>query len=350
MPILKNYTRYKITGHILFWICSVAFALTAFYVASNYQLSFNGAILLRALIPNIGFALAVYLNLYFLIPKFLKTKNYIFYTFWLLLLLALTSLFIQFLFVSLLNFRSFQEQFRTMFSSHFFTAAFYVGVTALFKFVKDWLELQEMKFKLSQIEREKLEAELNTLKSQLNPHFLFNCLNNIYSLALNNSPQTPEIILKLSDLMRHVLYESRENFIPVRYELDFLVNFIELQKIRLNSKIEISYEIQGTIPEKKVIPLIFEPFIDNAFKHGMRNPAAHPFLKALIRFETEMMHFKIENNYGKAVQAKPSKNSGIGLKNIKKRLEFLYLPNEYSYQIVKTDDTFTVLLDVKLKS
>jgi sensor histidine kinase YesM len=350
MPILKNYTRYKITGHILFWICSIAFALTAFYVASNNQLGLNGDVLLRAIIPNIGFALAVYLNIYLLIPRFLKNKNYIFYTFWLLILLALTSLLIQFLFVSLLNMRSFQEQFRTMFSSHFFTAAFYVGMTSLFKFVKDWLELQEMQLKLSQIEREKLEAELNTLKSQLNPHFLFNCLNNIYSLALNNSPQTPEIILKLSDLMRHVLYESRENFVPVRHELDFLVNFIELQKIRLNSKIEISYEIEGTIPEKKVIPLIFEPFIDNAFKHGMQNPATHPFLKASIRFGAETMHFKVENNYSSAFPSIKSKSSGIGLKNIKKRLEFLYLPDEYNYQVLKTENTFTVLLDVKLKS
>ena len=145
-----------------------------------------------------------YLNLYLLIPKFLESKNYIFYTFWLLITLAISSLIIQLIFVFILQTKSFEHQFANMFSSHFFTAAFYVGITSLFKFVKDWVELQEMKLKLIQIEHEKLEAELNTLKSQLNPHFLFNCLNNIYSLALNNSPKTPEIILKLSDLMRHV--------------------------------------------------------------------------------------------------------------------------------------------------
>lgn len=348
MQILFNDTRYKITGHILFWICSIAFALTAFYVASDQRLNLNNDIILRAIIPNIGFATAVYVNLYLLIPKFLKNKNYIFYTFWLLLLLTASSVLIQFMFVTIYHTKSFQDQFATMFSSHFFTAAFYVGITALFKFVKDWLQLQEMKLKMSQIEREKLEAELNTLKSQLNPHFLFNCLNNIYSLALSNSPQTPEIILKLSDLMRHVLYESRENFIPVKKELDFLVNFIELQKIRLTSRIDIRYSIEGTIPDLKVIPLIFEPFIDNAFKHGLKNPADSPFLNASIVFEAETMRFKIENNFGN-IPTIPSKSSGIGLKNIQKRLEFLYSPNEYNYEIQKTDDTFTILLEVKLK-
>jgi len=236
-----------------------------------------------------------------------------------------------------------------MFSSHFFTAAFYVGITSLFKFVKDWIQLQKIKLKITQIEREKLEAELNTLKSQLNPHFLFNSLNNIYSLALTNSPRTPEIILKLSDLMRHVLYESRENFIPVKKEVNFLTNFIELQKIRLNNQIDIQYSIEGDIPERKVIPLIFEPFIDNAFKHGIRNPAPSPYIHVFIHFEPEILRFKIENNFNCTLSGKTNKSSGIGLKNIERRLEFLYSANEYKYEIIRTEDTFTILLEVQLK-
>lgn len=163
MLIFKNYTRYKIAGQILFWFCSVIFAIAAFYVASGHKLSLNSDLVLRALIPNIGFALAVYLNLYLLIPKYLKNKNYIFYTFWLILTLAFSSILIQFVFVYVLTTKSFADQFASMFSSHFFTALFYVGVTSLFKFLKDWIQLQEMKLKFIQIEREKLEAELNTL-------------------------------------------------------------------------------------------------------------------------------------------------------------------------------------------
>ena len=347
--MINRYDNFKIASHIIFWFCSIVFAISAFYVASDYKLVLNSDLVLRALIPNIGFALAVYLNLNILIPKLLKTKNYIFYTFWLLLLLALSAMLIQSIFVYLFKTKSFADQFGSMFSSHFFTAAFYVGVTSLFKFVKDWLQLQEMTLKIAQIEREKLEAELNTLKAQLNPHFLFNSLNNIYSLALTNSPKTPDIILKLSDLMRHVLYESRENFIPVKNELDFLTNFIDLQRIRLNNQIDIQYTIGGNIPDKKVIPLLFEPFIDNAFKHGLRNPAPSPYLHISINFQHEKMLFKIENNFNHTKPAHSSKNSGIGLKNIERRLEYLYAPDEYKYEVSRTDDTFKIQLEVHLR-
>jgi len=347
--MINSYSKFKISTHLLFWFCSIVFAISAFYVASDHKLILNSNLVLRAFIPNIGFALAVYFNIYLLIPKFLKNKSYIFYTFWLIVLLAISAVLIQVIFVYFLETRNFADQFRTMFSSHFFTALFYVGITSLFKFVKDWIELQEMTLKITQIEREKLEAELNTLKSQLNPHFLFNSLNNIYSLALINSPQTPEIILKLSDLMRHVLYESRENFISVKKELNFLKNFIELQKIRLNNEIEIHYSVEGDIPDKRVIPLIFEPFIDNAFKHGLRNPAPSPYIHVFINFQPEILRFKIENNFDCTQHAKASKSSGIGLKNIERRLEFLYSPDEYKYEIVRTDNTFTIRLELKLK-
>lgn len=349
MLILSNYTRFKISGHILFWICSFVFGITAFYVASDHKLTINSNLLLRALVPNIGFAFAVYTNLYLLIPKLLKNNKYIFYIFWLVLLLTLTSVLIQALLAVLLQHNKFDQQFTAMFSPHFFTAAFYVGLTSLFKFVKDWLKLQEIKLNYAQIEREKLEAELNTLKSQLNPHFLFNCLNNVYSLALTKSPQTPDIILKLSDLMRHVLYESRENFIPVTKELEFLSNFIELQRIRVSDKVEVRYSIEGKIPEGKIIPLVFEPFIDNAFKHGLRNPAQVPFIEIKIEFTEAKMRFNLTNNFFGTQKPLSNQNSGIGLQNIERRLKYLYLPNEYKYEIIRTDHTFTVRLEVQLK-
>lgn len=347
--MINSYAKFKISSHILFWLCSIIFAISAFYVASDHQLAMNSDLILQALIPNIGFALAVYINLYLLIPKFLQTKNYIFYTFWLVITLAFSAILIQCIFAFILQTKSFTDQLARMFSPHFFTAAFYVGITSLFKFVKDWLQLQEMTLRITLIEREKLEAELNTLKSQLNPHFLFNSLNNIYSLALTNSPKTPEIILRLSDLMRHVLYESRENFIPVKNELNFLTNYIELQKIRLNNQIDIQYSVEGDIPEMKVIPLIFEPFIDNAFKHGLRNPAPSPFLYVTIRFQANTIQFTIANNFDNTQSTKSNKDSGIGLKNIERRLEFLYSPGEYKYEIIRTDNTFKIFLEVELR-
>lgn len=347
--MFTNFSRYKVLLQITFWICSILFAIAAFDVASDHQLKLDISLILRALIPNIGFAIAVYTNLYLLVPKFLRNKSYVFYTFWLIVLLSAVSAFIQFALVLSLHTQSFADQFLSMFSSHFFTAAFYVGITSLVKFIKDWVQLQQITLKLSQIEREKLEAELNTLKSQLNPHFLFNCLNNIYSLALNNAPKTPDIILKLSEMMRYVLYESRENFIPVKKELEFLANFIELQRIRLNNKVDIAYQIDGPIPDLKVIPLIFEPFIDNAFKHGINQPAENPYIDILVKFEVNSLHFTCANNFRQATIKSENKNSGIGLKNVEKRLKFLYEPSDYELRIEKTDSLFTVKLSLNLK-
>lgn len=349
MLILKNYTRFKISGQILFWLASIAFAILSFWVSSNYQLKLSLNLIIRAIVPNIGFATAVYFNLYLLIPKFLKSKNYIFYTFWLVVLLSISSGLIQAIFIYILKTGSVAEQFSRMFSWHFFTALFYVLVTSLFKFAKDWLQMQEMNLKLSRIEREKLEAELKTLKAQLNPHFLFNCLNNIYALALTNSPKTPEIVLRLSDLMRHVLYESREDFVSLQKEIDFLTNFLELQKIRLDKKVEIRFDVDTPVPNRKIIPLIFEPFIDNAFKHGLKNPAPKPFIHVSIKFHGEKLLFTVSNNYLSGNNPVNTFYSGIGLKNVEKRLQFLYAENEYRLKVLQTEDTFTVELEVLLK-
>ncbi len=350
MPIFKNYTRIKIISQILFWAGSIIFAMAAFYVASDHKLSPNLPLFLRAVVPNIGFALAVYVNLYWLIPRFLKNKNYIFYSFGLSVTLSVSALLIQLLFIYGFRIEKFSNEFGRLFSSYFFSSAFYVGITSLFKFVKDWLELQETEKKLSHIEKEKLEAELNSLKAQINPHFLFNSLNNIYSLALINSEKTPHLILMLSELMRHVLYESRENYIPVRKEIEFSRNFVELQRIRLSEKTDVQFAVKGTIPDLKIIPLVFEPFIDNAFKHGLKNPTENPFIRITFEFCKNWVHFSVKNNY-KELSSVPStgNSSGIGQVNARKRLEYLYSPGEYRLEIMPDHQEYEVRLAIQLK-
>ncbi len=247
------YSRYKIAGHILFWLVSISLLTLIFYFYDE-NLSLN--LIEKSAITNIGFALAVYINLYILIPRYLKQKNYIFYIFWLILLLTVCSLLIQFLFIyPLRNALNITENLRkfnpNLHSAYFFATLVYVVLTSLLKFIKDWLSLQDLNLKLAKIEQQKLEAELKTLKGQLNPHFLFNSLNNIYSLALIKSSQVPELILKLSDLMRHIIYESKENFISLEKEIEFVNNFIALQKIRTSANTRIDYEIEGKIPSGK---------------------------------------------------------------------------------------------------
>lgn len=344
MGFIKNYRRIKILAQVFFWLGSLAFAIGSFYVASGDQVNFPTD-LYKVFILNFGFAFGVYVNYLLLIPRFLKKKNYIFYAFWLLFTLALSSLIILLLFYGLLHFSR-----PRLFSSYFFTTAFYVGITSLAKFLKDWLELQDISNRFNKVEREKLEAELNTLKAQINPHFLFNSLNNIYSLALTNSKQTPEMILKLSDLMRHVLYESRENFISLKKEIDFIQNFIELQKIRLSAKTDIQFNLNGDAQNKLIIPLIFEPFVDNAFKHGTKSLGDNAFIHVSIRIEREWLHFEAENNFEKDDHPSDDIAHGIGLKNAKKRLAYLYGKDEYRLEIIKKDNIFKVQLQLLLKT
>lgn len=343
MAFIKNYKRIKIITQLFFWLSSIAFALGSFYVASNYHLNLFPDII-KAFILNGGFAIGVYINILVLIPIFLKRKSYIFYTFWLLITLAASSLFILGLLLLLLNFNR-----PLLFSSYFFTTAFYIGITSLAKFVKDWLELQDISLRYHKIEREKLEVELHTLKAQINPHFLFNSLNNIYSLALVNSKQTPVMILKLSDLMRHVLYESRENFISLKSEIDFIRNFIDLQRIRLSKKTDIRFNIEGEIQNRLIIPLIFEPFVDNAFKHGPKSMNEKAYIHVSIFLENDWLYFKVENNFEYDEYPEGNMAHGIGLKNVQKRLAFLYEKDQYHLDISKKENIFKVELRLILK-
>jgi LytS/YehU family sensor histidine kinase len=250
----------------------------------------------------------------------------------------------------LLHFEERFESFSTsLHSAFFFATLIYVSVTSLLKFIKDWLKLQDLNLKIAKVEQQKLEAELKTLKGQLNPHFLFNSLNNIYSLSLIKSDNVPDLILKLSDLMRHIIYESGENFISLEKELDFVDNFITLQKIRTPSNVQIKYEIKGQVPDAKIAPLLFEPFIDNAFKHGLPATVEKDFI--LITFdlrEQDVLKFHIENNFEEHVNWN-NKNSGIGIYNVKQRLNYLYKSSEYNLVIKKENSIFSVSLQLILK-
>lgn len=345
----KLYHRFKITGHIFFWLVSISLITLLFYF---YDEDFSFNLLEKSLITNLFFAVAVYVNLLILFPKFLKQKNYIFYIFWLIVLLTTISLSIQFLFIyplrNLIGFYNFTSFNSNLHSAYFFSTLLYVSITSFLKLIKDWLSLQDINLKLVKIEQQKLEAELKTLKGQLNPHFLFNSLNNIYSLALIKSDKVPELILKLSDLMRHIIYESKENYISLEKELDFVSNFIELQRIRTSEKTKIQYDIIGTIPSAKIAPLLFEPFIDNAFKHGLPGTGSLDFIHISFNFENkDSLLFVLENNYAEIFIHKNA-NSGIGLNNVKQRLKLLYQPDDYKLNILKKDNIHRVTLELKL--
>ena len=195
----------------------------------------------------------------------------------------------------------------------------------------------------SDLENQRLSAELAFLKSQINPHFLFNSLNSIYSLAYQKSDTTPEAILKLSEIMRYMLYESNDNKVDLEKELQYLQNYIDLQKIRFGNKAFVDFKITGEVGSQKIVPLLLIAFIENAFKHVVANDASSPICLR-INLDGTKLHFFMEN---KKHRLNKDTEGGIGLNNVKRRLDLLY-PGKYTLTIQDNADTYTCELSLVL--
>jgi two-component system LytT family sensor kinase len=208
------------------------------------------------------------------------------------------------------------------------------------KVMQKWMNSERRN---KQIENEKLHAELSFLKSQINPHFLFNTLNNIYSLAENKSDLTPVAVMKLSNIMRYVLTEARQDTVSLEKEMQFINDYIELQKIRSTDKTSVGFTVVGDISGKKISPMILLPFTENAFKYGVSTRELSP-INILVESHPDHIHFKIRNN--KHNNGKKSLvNTGIGINNTRRRLELLY-PGKYELNIEDEPFTYTINLNI----
>lgn len=196
------------------------------------------------------------------------------------------------------------------------------------------------------LENANLNAEVNFLKSQINPHFLFNTLNGIYSQAHNKSENTEYSILKLSDLLRYVLYESGEEKVPLEKDIQYINNYIDLQRLRISSKVTINYSVQGAQYPLSIAPLLLISFIENAFKHGISYSQASTINVEIEIFE-KTLTLKVSNPVVKNDTF--TTGGGLGLKNVKRRLELLYY-GKYSLDIHHTDNLYFVYLKLDLKS
>jgi LytS/YehU family sensor histidine kinase len=221
----------------------------------------------------------------------------------------------------------------------------YIGLTTLLKLSKSWFLLMEADRKLMRAEKEKINNELLALRSQINPHFLFNSLNSIYSLALHQSGKTPAAILKISDLMRYMLYEANEDKVPLKNELQFLENYFELQKLRSDDRTEIKLNVAGEVKKQQIAPLLFLPFIENSFKHGVKGDPEGGFTRVSINVNGEEVQLDVINNKGKIDKVEKGDFQGIGLQNARRRLELLY-PQRHTLSIDDLEDSFEVKLKI----
>lgn len=193
---------------------------------------------------------------------------------------------------------------------------------------------------LRMLKADKAKAELSLLKNQINPHFFFNTLNNLYGLTVEKSEQAPAMILKLSDIMRYTIYDGKAEYVPLKDEVTYLEDYIDLHKIRYQKKVDISFN-KDLQHAHKIAPLLLIVPLENAFKHGVESLSGHAYIKLIISTTATDIHFQISNNY----ESSGREHEGIGLENLKKRLALMY-PNQHRLEISKTADEYTLRLDI----
>jgi LytS/YehU family sensor histidine kinase len=218
------------------------------------------------------------------------------------------------------------------------------GFALMIKLIKRWWLKQK---ETEQLAKEKIKAELQLLKAQVHPHFLFNTLNNIYYFTMSGSMKAPEMIKKLSDLLNYILHECDRSFVPLEKEIKMIQDYMALEKIRYGEHMNMSVELPDDCKNKMIAPLILIPFVENSFKHGTSKVLASAYIKLIISIEDDTLYFSLINSKppnGETVITK----GNIGLKNVRKRLELLY-PIEHILTIKTEPEVFTIDLKIKLK-
>jgi LytS/YehU family sensor histidine kinase len=196
------------------------------------------------------------------------------------------------------------------------------------------------------LKAEKLDSEIKFLKSQINPHFLFNALNNIYTLTLLKHEKAPENLLKLSGMLRYMLYDCKAERVPLRKEVDYIRNFIELNMLKNKEPLKVDADINDYSPELLVAPLIFIPFIENAFKHSNIEDLDKGWIKISLKTPDNQIHFSVQNSVPKGDVSK-DKEGGIGLNNVLRQLELIY-PDKHHLTIEEGEHQFSIFLRIEL--
>lgn len=279
----------------------------------------------------------VYFNIYWLIPNFLVKKKYLMYGVIVITLVAVWGFVL-----------GFGEPWmdRNWFNEPNEEPNYGVGIigTVLLLIITTLLHIAYRWFiqlsTIKQIENDQLHLELSSLKNQINPHFFFNTLNNLYALSLEKSDQTPSVILKLSEMMRYTIYDCKEQEVSLEGEVTYMENFIALQKVRHHKRGVITLKNDIKDANIKIAPMILIVFIENAFKHGFDLLDKDAFINISLKHEANVLHFYIENNFGTTTE---KHEKGIGLENVKRRLALLY-PDTHELKIVTNKTLFSVHL------
>lgn len=332
MSITKSPFKANLSYHLLVW----ALLIIPNVFGSTYLLKNGfGTYIFSILVRNGVLLTVVYVNFLVLIPKLFRRKRYVMYS---LCALVLTAFALSV--ITWLDMRNYGTAMKMTTRDIIIEGVFYVFNICSYILTSFLLfSLQEKQ----ELKVEKLSAEVKYLRAQINPHFLFNTLNNIYGLALEKSDKTPEIILKLSKMMDYMLYESNDAEVYLKKDIENISNYIDIERIRQGNNAEITFEVKGEITDQKIIPLVLLPLVENAFKHGVNTIIKGAYMRVLITVNGPNLEIDVKNNF----KQQETERSGIGLTNLEHRLNLFY-ENAYTMKTDSAGDEYHVNLKLRL--
>jgi len=353
--IFSNDRKFRIIRHVFFWatfyvyqVVRVTFLFPQGQVWMNLPSILMGSVI-QVVIVNMVFTYPI---VYYLVPKFFVRKKYVAFTLWILFLFAFIfcvgNLLMNTLISPVQHAIGITKQhphiyLRGSIIRLFGNPPLICAIFLSFKNIKNWY--------LKQLEndtliKEKANAELQLLKAQIHPHFLFNTLNNIYSFTLTKSPLAAELVQKLSDMLNYMIADCDQILVPLEKEIQLLKDYIGLEKVRYGDRLDIQMLVNGDCKNCMIAPLLMIPFVENCFKHGASMMRGKQWMHLVININENNLDFNLSNS-------KPSKPSatkrGIGLLNVHKRLELLY-PGKHQLDIKSTENTFSVELKIELQT
>ena len=346
-PTYNKISSIPISSQILFWIGYFTFNTIrwgSFY--SDYAYSFKSNLI------EFPFHIALsYIFIFYLLPKLFNGKVIDFFTLLVISLgLALVLKFlVAYYFTSgdvMPEYAGITSTLNLAYATSYLLGQIYViGFVTAIKLAIDWIKQKEY---LTETNEMLLENELKYLRSQIQPHFFFNTLNNLYSLTIDKSDKAPDLILKLSDLMKYFLYETGKEFQTLENEISHIKDYIEIEKLRYDENLKVNFNINSKTKKVIVKPLILIPLVENAFKHGARNSKKNGYITIDLNATSNLLDFRIENSFEKPTKKIKAQIGGIGLTNLKKRLELNYGPDFYNLDITKEKNKYIAHLKIKL--
>ncbi len=334
------FIKYKL-HHLIVWM--LVFGLWFFLRYEDYAL--EATAFKVTLIKVADLAVMVYITNYLLIPKLLYKRQYFWFALAFISMIVISSAIKMNLVGRLLNnplllnlAGNLKQRIYDNVIPHFFL----VTAGAAFKLMMDYTKIQQ---RMVEMAKEKAEAELNFLKSQINPHFLFNSLNSVYFLIDKNNPDARGALHKFSAMLRYQLYEMNGDKAPVEKEIDYLKDYIDLQKLRKDENYSVSFNCSPAVKGFSIEPLLLIPFVENAFKHISHHKDQLNFINIDLGMNNGSFHFTLKNSK-EAIEKSTDRHSGIGLSNVQRRLHLLY-PGKHQLSIRNEMDTFNVDLSIK---